>query len=100
MKQMRSRFRLISLLLACTLALAVAACAVSVLRENGFTLPPPRQELPASPSHVPETSSEAPPELSPEASADTPAPPGSAGDENVPEETDIRPDSEYNIFGL
>ena len=70
MKQMRSRFRLISLLLACTLALAVAACAVSVLRENGFTLPPPRQELPASPSHVPETSSEAPPELSPEASAD------------------------------
>ena len=96
MKLMRSRFRLISLLLTCILVLTVAVCAVSVLKEGGFTLPAPQQVLSSSPLPSPEAS----PETSPEASADTPAPPGTAGDENVPEETDIRPDSEYNIFGL
>ena len=91
MKLMRSRFRLISLLLTCIFLLTAAVCTVAVLKQSGVTLPSVQQILPASDSPSPGASSPA--------EESTPAP-DLSGDENVPEEATIRPDSEYNIFGL
>ena len=92
MKLMRSRFRLIALLLACVILLTAVVCTASVLKQAGVTVPAMQQILPASESPSPETS--------PAGVESTPEPSGTPGDENASEETDIQPDSEYNIFGL
>ena len=91
MKIMRSRFRLISLLLTCVFLLTAVVCAVTALKQAGVALPSVQQVLQASDSP--------PPEASPSAEESTPAPDPS-GDENDSEEATIQPDSEYNIFGL
>ena len=96
MKLLRSRFRLITLLLACLFLLAAIICTASALKQAGIVLPSVQQVLPASPSHSPEPSPavEEEKEEEPPVSSEIPAV------ENLPGETDIRPDSEYNIFGL
>lgn len=92
MKLMRSRFRLISLLLACVFLLTAVVCTVSALKQAGIALPSAQQLLPptVSPS----------PEVSPAEEEPTPAPTDSTTDEILPETTDIQLDSEYNIYGL
>ena len=91
MKLMRSRFRLIALLLACVFLLTAVVCTASVLKQTGVTVSAVQQILPAS---------ESPSETSPVREETTPEPSETPDDENASEETDIQPDSEYNIFGL
>ena len=91
MKIMRSRFRLISLLLTCVFLLTAVICAVTALKQAGVALPSVQQTLKGSSLPSPESS------LSLEEATPAPDP---SGDENVSEETTIQPDSEYNIFGL
>lgn len=91
MKLMRSRFRLITLLLACVFLLTAVVCTASVLKQTGVTVPAVQQILPAS---------ESPSETSPAREETAPEPSGNPDNENNSEETDIQPDSEYNIFGL
>ena len=90
MKQMRSRFRLITLLLVCAFVLTLAVCVGSVLKESGVTL----ASLPKLPL-IGSTPSPAP-SVSPDASPDNEA----LSDETMLPGTDISPDPEYNIFGL
>jgi hypothetical protein len=92
MKLMRSRFRMISLLLACIFLLTAVLCTVSALKQAGIPLPSAQKLLPSSVSPAPETS--------PAEEELTPVPTDSATDEILPEATDIQPDSEYNIYGL
>ena len=93
MKQMRSRFRLITLLLACAFLLTLVLCTGSALKSAGVTLdalsglPGVNAILSPEPSAPP---GEEPAPASPEPPADTSELPG----------TDNPPDSEYNIFGL
>ena len=91
MKLMRSRFRLIALLLACVFLLTAVVCTASVLKQTGVTVSAVQQILPAS---------ESPSETSPSREETTPEPSETPDDENASEETDIQPDSEYNTFGL
>ena len=92
MKLMRSRFRLISLLLACVFLLTTVICAASVIKQSGIAFPSagPASVASASPApeslQAPETASPAPPELSP--------------DETEAPGTDNSLVSEYNLFGL
>ena len=92
MKLMRSRFRLISLLLTCVFLLTAVICAASVLKQAGIPVPSARQLL--SPTDSPS------PEASPADEEATPAPPENTDDESLTEEATIQPDSEYNIYGL
>ncbi len=97
MKQMRSRFRLITLLLVCAFVLTLAVCAGSVLKASGITLAslPRLPVIGATPSPGPSVS----PDASPSDEA-TPAPSEAPSDGTVLPGTDISPDPEYNIFGL
>ena len=97
MKQMRSRFRLITLLLVCAFVLTLAVCAGSVLKASGITLAslPRLPVIGATPSPGPSVS----PDASPSDEA-TPAPSEAPSDGAVLPGTDISPDPEYNIFGL
>lgn len=97
MKQMRSRFRLITLLLVCAFVLTLAVCAGSVLKESGVTLAslPRLPVIGATPSPDPSVSPDASP-----ADESTPAPSESPSEETALPGTDISPDPEYNIFGL
>ena len=92
MKLMRSRFRLISLLLTCIFLLTAVICTVSALKQAGIALPSVGELIPPSVSPSPEAS--------PAADESGPALTDFPADETVPEVTDIPPDSEYNIFGL
>ena len=92
MKRMRSRFRLISLLLACIFLLTAVVCTGSVLKQAGISLPVVHQVLPVPESPAPEASL-------PDEKVVT-SPPETAEDENLPEETTNQPNSEYNLFGL
>ena len=97
MKQMRSRFRLITLLLACAFLLALVLCTGSVLKEAGITL----FSLPSLPFIG--GSSSPVPSVSPDSSPDTaltPQPAGTIPSGNVLPETDNTPDPEYNVEGL
>ena len=100
MKLMRSRFRLIFLLLTCVFLMTAVACAASALKQAGIQLPSVQQVLRPSSSPASEESV-------------TVSPPASETDQNLPseetdvpetdmplKETDIPTDSEYNIFGL
>lgn len=97
MKQMRSRFRLITLLLVCAFVLTLAVCAGSVLKASGITLAslPRLPVIGATPSPGPSVSPDASPDNEP-----TPAPSEALSDETMLPGTDISPDPEYNIFGL
>ena len=90
MKQMRSRFRLITFLLTCGLLLTILLCAGSVLRAAGISLP----SFSAVPSPEDAPSSSPGPSLSPEES------PSPAPAESVSPEPDSAPVPEYNLFGL
>ncbi len=97
MKQMRSRFRLITLLLVCAFLVVLVLCTGSVLKTNGVTI--------SSLSSLPAVSGTASPE--PAADVETPpagdvpsAPSVIPSDETVFPETDSTPNPEYNIFGL
>ena len=93
MKQMRSRFRLITLLLVCGFLLALAVCTGNALKTAGVSLSslPVIGEASPAPSVFPSPS---PAEESPPLPAETP----SGG--SVSPATDIFTDPEYNVFGL
>ena len=97
MKQMRSRFRLITLLLVCAFVLTLAVCAGSVLKESGVTLAslPKLPLIGCPPSPDPSVTPDASPAEDP-----TPAPSEAPSDETALPGTDISPDPEYNVFGL
>ena len=93
MKQMRSRFRLITLLLVCGFLLTLALCGGSIIKTTGFTLP----SLPSlplisgtvtpDPSASPAGDATPAPSVSPLPGSSSPAP-------------DNSPVPEYNVFGL
>ena len=98
MKQMRSRFRLVSLLLVCAFLLTAALCAGTVLRTAGISLTsltslPVINRLASSP--VPSAS----PSVSPEGEP-TPAPSDPLVTVSPEPENDISPNPEYNVYGL
>ena len=100
MKQMRSRFRLLTLLLACAFLLVLAVCSGRILRESGVSL----SSLLPSPSLPGAVSPD--PSVSPDTPAETPADPD-AGEDTAPgsfreflQGTDNTPDPEYNTDGL
>lgn len=97
MKQMRSRFRLITLLLVCAFVLTLAVCAGSVLKESGVTLAslPKLPLIGSTPSPDPSVSPDVTPAEDP-----TPAPSEAPSDGSELPETDNSPDPEYNVFGL
>ena len=100
MKQMRSRFRVITLLLVCSFVLALSVCVGSILKESGVTLAslPKLPLLGATPSPDPSASPDASPadELTP-----APSPSKVPSDETTGlPGTDNSPDPEYNVFGL
>lgn len=96
MKQMRSRFRLITLLLACAFLLTLVVCTGSALKAAGVSI-----SALSIPAHGGTASPEPslPPETTPE-EAFTPAPAEPADEEPILPGTDNSPDQEYNIFGL
>ena len=102
MKQMRSRFRLLTLLLVCAFLLTVVLCAGSVFREAGVTLSsllPGPSSLPGVLSPAPSVSPDASPETSPDAET-TPSPSDAVSSPDPVPGTDNSPNPEYNIFGL
>lgn len=100
MKQMRSRFRLITLLLACAFLLTLVLCTGNALKTAGITLPslsglPGAGPGSPSPSVLPggapgEETTPSPSVIPSDTLPDT---------SGVPE-TDNSPEPEYNIFGL
>ena len=96
MKQMRSRFRLLTFLLACAFLLTLILCAGSVLRSAGITLASLSSLPPVSGTSAPDSSVS--PELSPGAETIS-APEETPAGSSLPG-TDISPEPEYNVFGL
>ena len=94
MKQMRSRFRLITLLMTFALLLALVICAGRILKAAGITLDTASVFQAVNGTTTPDLSSASP------ALETTPAPPDSSPDGSSFPETDISPDPEYNVFGL
>ena len=99
MKQMRSRFRLITLLLVCAFVLTLAVCAGGVLKASGITLAslPKLPVIGGTPSPSPSVSPGGTPAESPEPA---PSPSVEPSDGTALPGTDISPDPEYNVFGL
>jgi len=98
MKQLRSRFRLVSLLLVCAFLLTLALCAGTALRQAGISL----SSLPSLPK-IGMSADSPEPSVSPSVSPDgglTPAPSEAAPADTLMPGTDISPDPEYNVFGL
>ena len=96
MKQMRSRFRLLTLLIVCAFLLTVVLCTGHVLKTTGISLsslslPVPGLSASPDPSALPESSP------SPES---TPDPWAGFSVENTTPGTDNPPSPEYNVFGL
>lgn len=99
MKQMRSRFRLLTLLLVCAFLVTLAVCTGTALKTAGVTL---SSLLPASP--VQGTAAPAA-SVSPDIFPDPEASPAEGSDvpglfRDLFEGTDNTPDPEYNVFGL
>ena len=99
MKQMRSRFRLLTLLLVCAFLVTLAVCTGTALKTAGVTLSSLLPAPSAPGTAVPGIS------VSPDVSPGPEAEP--SGDGIVPglfrdlfEGTDNTPDPEYNVFGL
>ena len=97
MKQLRSRFRLITLLLACGFLLTLILCAGSALKTAGVTLDSLSSLSVVIPTASPDLS--ASPEMT-DIVESTPSPSDALPPENVLPGTDISPVPEYNIFGL
>ena len=96
MKQMRSRFRLLTLLIVCAFLLTVVLCTGHVLKTTGVSLS--SLSLP-----VPGLSASPDPSVSPESSPSpesTPDPWAGFSVENTPPRTDNPPEEEYNVLGL
>ena len=97
MKQMRSRFRLITLLLVCAFLIVLALCTGSVLKSAGITLPSlsslPLIGATASPDSFVSPAPSVSPDFSPVPSGSPSSGPSFPG-------TDNSPVPEYNIFGL
>jgi len=120
MKQMRSRFRLITLLLVCGFLLTLVVCAGSVLRTAGISLPSlsslPFAGVSASPdpasspvsadSPDPASSPDSPSSPAPPADSSFSPPPSDALPGNTaPGGNDLpgagnSPEPEYNVYGL
>ena len=101
MKQMRSRFRLLTLLLVCAFLVTLTVCTGAALKTAGITL---SSLLSASPFTGISTVS---PSVSPETSPGAEITPAPSDDVSVPSSildlfpgTDNSPDPEYNVFGL
>ena len=97
MKQMRSRFRMITLLLVCAFLLTMSLCAGSALRSAGITLSS------FSPSALIDEIIPENPSVSPDASLEvSPAPaPSEAFSQETPfPDPDSSPNPEYYTFGL
>lgn len=86
---MRSRFRLLALLMACAFFLTAVFCIGSQLQASGISL----SSLPALTSVLPSLSPAASPSDAPEETLP-------ADGETPPPEPDNSPDPEYNTFGL
>ena len=101
MKLLRSRFRFLSLLLACAFLAVVVLCAGTVLKEADISLPAlPRLPVTAGPEASPSFSPS--PDTTPAEDAEDPP---SASPETSPEKNENpglspEPDPEYNVFGL
>ncbi|MBO4470644.1 MAG: hypothetical protein J5841_02725 [Clostridia bacterium] len=104
MKQMRSRFRLLSLLMACAFLLVLVLCTGNVLKTADIDLSSlssllPQPGVSVSPSVSPDASVSPGTTVSPSSLFDwfnTPAP-----SESVPAPgTDNSPNPEYNLYGL
>ena len=97
MKLMRSRFRLLALLIACAFVLVAVLCIGTRLKESGISLSslsssltsvlPVRESGTVSPSGHPEENP-------------TPAPSDGAPEKNDTPEDPLTPDPAYNVFGL
>ena len=96
MKQMRSRFRLLTLLIVCAFLLTVVLCSGHVLKTAGISLSSLSLSLPGI-SASPDTSASPDAYLSPES---TPDPWAGFSVENTPPGTDNPPEEEYNVLGL
>ena len=97
MKQMRSRFRLITLLLVCAFLLMLVLCTGSSLKTAGISL----SSLPALPvigGTVSPEPSVSPGSLPEETFMPVPAAPDA--EESAQPATDNYPEQEYNLFGL
>ena len=100
MKQMRSRFRLLTLLLACAFLVTLAVCAGSTLKAAGITLSSVISSLSVQGTETPVPSASPAvtpgPDAAPAPSDDSP--PGSFRDWF--QDTDTPPVTEYNTVGL
>ena len=92
MKQMRSRFRLITMLLVCGFLLALVACTGSALKTAGVSL----SGLPVLGGTVPVPSASP---ASPPAESSSPEPSEIPADSSIPPVTDIFTNREYNVAG-
>ena len=98
MKQMRSRFRLITLLLVCAFFLALVLCTGSVLKEANVSISALASDVTSAiENNVPASSVS--PDASP-ANEITPAPSGSLPVESVQPGNDSFPEQVYNTQGL
>ncbi len=97
MKQMRSRFRLLTLLLACAFLLTLVLCAGKTLKTAGITLDTLLSPTAASGTPQPDSSVTPDPWFGAITVTDAPdtTPAGSE-----PPGTDNPPPAEYNLFGL
>ena len=107
MKKMRSRFRFITLVLACSFLLAIVICTVNVLKSTGVSIPDlsslPNVFAPVSPEPEKAPDVSPVPEESPgdvPGPGSTPVPASVRPDDAVSPGTDILPNPEYNPFGL
>ena len=96
MKQMRSRFRLLTLLIVCAFLLTVVLCSGHVLKTAGISLSSLSLPLPGI-SASPDPSASPDASLSPES---TPDPWAGFSVKNTPPGTDNPPEEEYNVLGL
>lgn len=95
MKLMRSRFRLLALLVACAFFLAAVFCAAKLLRDSGISLSSVHSSLTnVIRTVLPAVSS------SPADDAQTPAPSEPTAPETPAPGDAISPDPVYNVFGL
>ena len=100
MKQMRSRFRLITLLLVCAFLLTLSLCAGNALKTAGISFASLSIHSVTGVTASPDVS--AVPDVSP-ADEPTPAPSGISEDESPLPGTDNSPVPEYNnynVYGL
>ena len=97
MKQMRSRFRLVTLLLVCAFLLTLVLCTGRALKAADIDLSSPPDPKSVIDSILPEST------VSPEASPaedPVPSPSGMLPEQSAAPGTDILPVSEYDITGL